>query len=94
MKEFYTDPYTGEAMYRNVGDSVVRELTPDDKEAIKELLESQKVEPEAPKEEEEYLSPIEACEYLKVSKSTLARWRRSGYLTGNKVGGILRYKKS
>lgn len=59
-----------------------------------ELLESQKVEPEAPKEEEEYLSPIEACEYLKVSKSTLARWRRSGYLTGNKVGGILRYKKS
>lgn len=42
MKEFYTDPYTGEAMYRNVGDSVVRELTPDDKEAIKELLENSK----------------------------------------------------
>lgn len=42
MIEFHTDPFTGEAMYRVVGEQVIRELTPKDTEAIQELLENSK----------------------------------------------------
>lgn len=36
--EFHTDPMTGEAMYRNVGDSVIKQMKPEDTERISELL--------------------------------------------------------
>ena len=42
MIEYYTDPITGEAMYRKIGEPVVRELTIKDTEAIQELLETSK----------------------------------------------------
>lgn len=42
MIEFHTDPFTGEAMYRIVGEPVVKELTPKDTDAIQELLENSK----------------------------------------------------
>ena len=42
MIEYYTDPITGEAMYRKIGESIVRELTSKDTEAIQEILETSK----------------------------------------------------
>lgn len=38
MKEYYTDPMTGEAMIKEVGESVVRQLTVNDTVLISEIL--------------------------------------------------------
>ena len=43
---------------------------------------------------EEYFTSVEAIEYLKISKSTLARWTKTKYLKSEKFGSILRFKKS
>ena len=43
---------------------------------------------------EEYLTAFEACELLKVSKSTLWRWNKKGYLCPVRVGCDPRYRKS
>lgn len=45
------------------------------------------------KETDEFLTPDEACELLKISRSTLARWKKSKYLWPVKVGRLLRYSK-
>jgi len=61
-----------------------------------ELVESQqpKIESYTAPEKEEFLNTDEACQYLKISKATLFRWRKVGYLKSDKVGGILRFRKS
>lgn len=46
------------------------------------------------KEAEEYLSSEEVMDFLKVSRSTLTRWRRSGFLVPAKVGRACKYPKS
>lgn len=42
MIVFYTDPFTGEAMYRKKGEDVVRELSDKDDEIIQKLLQTSK----------------------------------------------------
>jgi excisionase family DNA binding protein len=60
-----------------------------------ELVEMQKPIVAAPiKEEEKFFNTDEACQYLRISKATLFRWRKVGYLKSDKVGGILRFRKS
>lgn len=68
---------------------------------VGEFLELQKsAEPEpviVP--EEKYFTPKEAREYLrsknmKISESTLYRWRKFRILNAGKKGGLLSYKKS
>ena len=41
----------------------------------------------------ELLTPAEACKMLKISRSTLERWKRSAYLSPKRVGGQLRYRQ-
>jgi len=41
-----------------------------------------------------YLNSKEAKEYLKVSISTILRWKKEKYLKAEKFGGILRFRKS
>lgn len=42
----------------------------------------------------ELLTAAEVCDILRVSPSTVSRWRRNGVLTGFKVGGSLRFQRS
>ena len=58
------------------------------------LMEAHKQPEVIHKEVEEYFTTEEACRYLKVSKSTLLRWKNVEYLKADKVGGILRFRKS
>ena len=44
--------------------------------------------------EEEYLSPTDTASKLGVSKNTLWRWAKRGYLVPIKVGGENRYKST
>lgn len=43
---------------------------------------------------EEYMTIEQVAELLKVEKTTLWRWNKSGYLVRFDVGGQKRYKKS
>lgn len=43
---------------------------------------------------ETYISPAKACEMLEVSKATLWRWNKMGYLNVYHIGGKSRYKMS
>ena len=45
-------------------------------------------------ESEKYLSPKETTELLKVSKSTLWRYNKTGYLKTIEIGGKRRYRLS
>lgn len=40
------------------------------------------------------LTAAEVSDYFRVSPSTVARWRRTHVLTGYKVGGTLRFRRS
>jgi len=47
------------------------------------------------KDEEVYYSVEEAMKVLNIkNRSSLWRWNKSGYLTANKVGKLVRYKKT
>ena len=46
------------------------------------------------KESEGYRCPDDVCKLLDVSRSTLTRWKNSGYLIPVRVGGQCRYLKS
>ncbi len=41
-----------------------------------------------------FVSPTEACQILRISRTTLARWAKIGYLVPFEVGGKRGYKKS
>ncbi len=51
------------------------------------------VKEEKPKEEV-FFNTMEACRYLKVSKSTIMRWKDAEYIKAEKLGGLLRFRKS
>ena len=60
-----------------------------------ELLVSFQPTPAEPIPDDEiYLNTLEVMECLKVSKSTVVRWKNDLYLPYEKKGGILRFKKS
>ncbi|MDD2646151.1 MAG: helix-turn-helix domain-containing protein [Bacteroides sp.] len=44
--------------------------------------------------EEKLLTTAEACEYLRVSKPTLHRWKRENIIPHVRLGGNIRYKLS
>lgn len=45
-------------------------------------------------EKAKFLSPEEAATKLKVSRVSLWRWEKAGYLTANRIGGKVYYKES
>ena len=49
---------------------------------------------EKAQEEERYLTSKEVSDLLKVNRSTLWKWNKSGYLTAIKTGSKPRYKLS
>lgn len=60
-----------------------------------ELIVSFQPTPAKPVPDEEiYMTTQEVVDYMKVSKSTVVRWKRDLYLPYEKKGGILRFKKS
>jgi excisionase family DNA binding protein len=61
---------------------------------ILEGAQKQKAEEIANAQGETYHSPAEVAKNLQVDLSTLWRWEKQGYLTGVKVGGKKRYRKS
>ena len=58
------------------------------------IVSFQPTQPEPVPDEAIYMTTQEVMEYLKVSKSTVVRWKRDLYLPFEKKGGILRFKKS
>ena len=44
-------------------------------------------------EEEELITDADACSLFGISKQTLWRWRKRGYITGVSVGGRIKYRK-
>jgi len=73
------------------GNTPIWQLTVDQlKEIIHSIIPTSKPEIE----EDPYFNSDEARKYLKVSKSTIARWKKENYLKSEKFGGILRFRKS
>jgi len=75
------------------GSTPIWQLTVDQ---IKELIQSIIPVPAQTPEikEDPYLTSKECQEYLKISSTTLHRWRKAKYLKSEKFGGIVRFKKS
>jgi len=74
------------------GNTPVWQLTVDQ---LKELIHSTVVtQPKPEVVEDAYFSSEQARVYMGVSKSTIARWKKDKYLKSEKLGGILRYRKS
>lgn len=44
-------------------------------------------------QQEESISPVDVCRELGVSRTTLTRWQKSGYLVPAKVGGKVFYSR-
>lgn len=66
------------------------------REFVNELLENGSVATPAPVEvqrSKELMTRDEVCEYLGVTKPTLHRWNKMGYLTCIKVGSKVRYRR-
>lgn len=45
------------------------------------------------KETETLYAPNETTQKLRISRSTLQRWEKSGFLNGLRIGGQLRYRQ-
>ena len=60
-------------------------------EIVQKQLSQQK---ELTKTEDELLTVTEAMSFLKVSRTSLFRWQKNGYLEPIKTGGRCRYRKS
>jgi len=73
------------------GNTPIWQLTVDQ---LKELIQSIIPTPKPEKEDNPYFNSKEAKAYLKVSSSTLNRWKNEKYIKSEKFGGILRYRKS
>ena len=66
------------------------------RELVNELVENGTATASAPVEVErsrELMTRDEVCEYLGVTKPTLHRWNKLGYLTCIKVGSKVRYRR-
>ena len=66
------------------------------REFVNELVENGTATAPAPVEVErsrELMTRDEVCEYLGVTKPTLHRWNKQGYLTCIKVGSKVRYRR-
>lgn len=66
------------------------------REFVNELMENGTAATPAPVEVErsrELMTRDEVCEYLGVTKPTLHRWNKLGYLTCVKVGSKVRYRR-
>ena len=66
------------------------------RELVNELVENGTATAPAPVEVErsrELMTRDEVCEYLGVTKPTLHRWNKLGYLTCIKVGSKVRYRR-
>ena len=66
------------------------------RELVNELVENGNATAPAPVEVErsrELMTRDEVCEYLGVTKPTLHRWNKLGYLTCIKVGSKVRYRR-
>lgn len=61
---------------------------------FKDIFESIMPQPVEVKKDEVFMNTAEVIEYLKISKSTVVRWRNSLYLPYEKKGGLIRYRKS
>lgn len=46
------------------------------------------------KEKDSILKPDEACRQLRISRATLWRWQKNGYLLPIEIGGSIRYRQS
>ena len=51
-------------------------------------------EAEKQSDEEKLLTASEVCQRLKISKPTLHRWKKTGYIKSTKVRGSLRFRES
>ncbi len=47
-----------------------------------------------PDPQEQYLTIAEVCEQMRVCKSTVMKWQRSGWLKPVRQGGVTRYRQS
>jgi|ERR1017187_3992497 excisionase family DNA binding protein len=57
----------------------------------KELANSQ---PTQPREDDELLTVEEAAAFLKISKVSLHKWKKSGKVKYHRIGSRIRFKKS
>lgn len=62
-------------------------------EVVHEVFDKREAE-RAAEREETYLTTEEVCEMMTVTKGTLWRWEKLGYLIPYRVGRKLRYKRS
>ena len=47
-----------------------------------------------PEPTEQYLTINEVCEQMRVCKSTVMKWQRSGWIKPVRQGGVTRYRQS
>lgn len=75
------------------GANVAITITPRDLNefALNLIEQAKQIEPKVP---DQYLTPTEVANKLNVTKSTLWRWDKIGYLTPNRVGRFPKYKLS
>lgn len=53
------------------------------------------LKPEEPQQvEDKLLTTAEACEYLRISKPTIHRWKQQGIIRHVRIGNNIRYKLS
>ena len=71
--------------------------TPDElRSLICECLkqERQSTAPAPPPQEEEYITVIQACKLLSISKVTCSKWRKEGRIPFYRIATRVRFKKS
>lgn len=64
------------------------------KELFLEWINEKDSQIQAVKEEDQYLSPNETVSILRISKPTLWRWEKHGFLVPVKIAGKKYYRKS
>ena len=64
------------------------------KELFLEWIKEKDSQIQAVKEEDQYLSPNETVSILRISKPTLWRWEKHGFLVPIKIAGKKYYRKS
>jgi hypothetical protein len=66
------------------------------KQSLSEIVQSELAKAATKSTEEKLLSPSEVCAVFqpKISKTTLAKWTKEGYLVQQKIGGRGYYKFS